>query len=72
MDIAEDGIATIMIDRPARRDALNLVVKRQIAESVERCIADAGTRVILLTSASGYFVAGTEDQGHVAEPHNES
>ena len=53
-------IAVVTIDRPARRNALNLEVKRLIADLVEELAADDAVRVIILTGANGVFVAGTD------------
>lgn len=58
--IAGDGVAVVTIDRPRRRNALNLDVKQRITEAVLALDADSGVRVIVLTGAGGYFVAGTD------------
>jgi enoyl-CoA hydratase/carnithine racemase len=55
-----DGIAILTIDRPERRNALNLDVKRRIADIVEELAADPAVRVVVLTGAGGFFVAGTD------------
>jgi len=54
------GVAVVTIDRPERRNALNLEVKRRIADEVTRLVADDTVRVIVLTGSGGYFVAGTD------------
>jgi enoyl-CoA hydratase len=58
--VAADGVAVVTIDRPKRRNALNLEVKRLLTEAVATLDADAAVRVIVLTGAGGYFVAGTD------------
>ena len=58
--IAAPGVAVITIDRPARRNALNLEVKRLLTDFVLRLGADDGVKVIVLTGAGSYFVAGTD------------
>lgn len=55
-----DGYAVITLDRPERRNALNLEIKNRLADAVEALEADADVRVIILTGAGGYFVAGTD------------
>jgi enoyl-CoA hydratase len=55
-----DGVAVVTIDRPERRNALNLEVKRRIADEVTGLVADTSVRVIVLTGSGGYFVAGTD------------
>ncbi|MFL6796143.1 MAG: enoyl-CoA hydratase-related protein [Xanthobacteraceae bacterium] len=56
----ENGVAVLTIDRPQRRNALNLQVKSRIADEVAALGADPSVRVIVLTGAGGYFVAGTD------------
>jgi enoyl-CoA hydratase len=56
----ENGIAVLTINRPERRNALNLAVKACIAEAIGRLASDPAVRVIVLTGAGGYFVAGTD------------
>jgi enoyl-CoA hydratase len=55
-----DGIAVLTINRPERRNALNLDVKRRLADIVEELEADPTVRVVVLTGARGVFVAGTD------------
>jgi enoyl-CoA hydratase len=55
-----DGVAVVTIDRPERRNALNLEVKRRIADEVAVLAADDTVRVIVLTGSGGYFVAGSD------------
>lgn len=56
----DQHIAVVTIDRKARRNALNLEVKNQLADAVEALAADGSVRVIILTGANGVFVAGTD------------
>ena len=53
-------IAIITIDRVDKRNALNLEIKKKLADSVEKLSADPNIRVIVLTGAGGIFVAGTD------------
>jgi enoyl-CoA hydratase len=55
-----DGIAVLTINRPERRNALNLDIKRRLADIVEELEADPAVRVVVLTGAGGVFVAGTD------------
>ncbi|MCA1325084.1 enoyl-CoA hydratase-related protein [Herbaspirillum sp. alder98] len=54
------AVALVTIDRPARRNALNLQVKELVADAVEMLSADPAVRVIIVTGAGKYFVAGTD------------
>jgi enoyl-CoA hydratase len=54
------GVALLTIDRPARRNALNLAIKAELSDAFEALAADDAVRVIIVTGAGGYFVAGTD------------
>ena len=54
------GVAQVTINRPERRNALNIEVKELIARAVESLSTDASVRVIVITGAGGAFVAGTD------------
>ena len=58
--ITAPGVAVITIARPARRNALNLEVKRLLTGFVRELGADDSIKVIVLTGAGSYFVAGTD------------
>lgn len=58
--MAAAGVAVITIDRPRRRNALNLDVKRRLTDAVLELDVHDDVRVIVLTGAGGYFVAGTD------------
>lgn len=53
-------VAVATIDRPERRNALNLAVKARLAEAFAVLGAEEAVRVIVLTGANGVFVAGTD------------
>lgn len=53
-------VAVVTLSRPARRNALNLQVKRELVDALEVALADAEVAAIVLTGAGGYFVAGTD------------
>ena len=55
-----NGLAVVTIDRPKRRNALNLDVKRRLTTIIETLVDDPVVRVIILTGAQGVFVAGTD------------
>ena len=57
---ASDGVAVITLNRPERRNALYLEIKSRIADTILTLEADSGVRVIVLTGAGGYFIAGTD------------
>jgi enoyl-CoA hydratase len=56
-----DGIATVTINRPDKRNALNAVVRREIVEVLDELRDDASARVIILTGAGDRaFIAGAD------------
>jgi enoyl-CoA hydratase/carnithine racemase len=60
VEVLDGGVAVVTIDRPRRRNALNLDVKRRLTDAVRTLGADDTVKVIVLTGANGYFVAGTD------------
>ncbi len=66
----KDGVATVMIDRPARKNALSVVAANRLTDAWERLNADPAVRVIILTSSDcGVFSAGLDlkEAKHLAE-----
>lgn len=56
----DDGIATITIDRPEKRNAMSWAVLNDFLATVNQAGRDVGARVIVLTGAGGAFCAGTD------------
>ncbi|MFY9351058.1 MAG: enoyl-CoA hydratase/isomerase family protein [Sphingobium sp.] len=55
-----DGIATITLDRPGARNAMDPAMVAALADRVGQCDADAAVRVIVLTGAGAHFCAGLD------------
>ena len=55
-----DAVATVTINRPAKRNALSLELRRELAEVFERVGADPETAVVVLTGAGTAFCAGMD------------
>ncbi len=53
-------VGIVTIDRPERRNALNLQVKAGIVAAVQAFEADDAVAVLVVTGAGGAFVAGTD------------
>jgi enoyl-CoA hydratase len=53
--IHEDGYAIITLDRPERRNALNLEIKQLLAQAVETLAADSRVHALVITGAGGVF-----------------
>jgi enoyl-CoA hydratase/carnithine racemase len=61
-----DGVATIMIDRPQRRNALSWPVVGELRACLARVRADDSVRVVVLTGAGDQaFCAGADLEGMV-------
>ena len=56
----EDGIATITIDRPEKKNAMTYEMLGNFIEVVRRAGADTRSRVVILTGVPGAFCAGTD------------
>lgn len=53
-----DGVVTLTLDRPARRNALTFEVYEELADSFERLDRDADTRAIVITGRGEGFCSG--------------
>lgn len=64
---AADGVATIMVDRPEKRNALNTLVRRELTAALDDLESRDDVRVVVITGAGDRaFVAGA-DIGEFAE-----
>jgi enoyl-CoA hydratase/carnithine racemase len=57
---ASDGVATITINRPEVRNAMNYEAAQEMAAAVDRFDSDDEVRVGILTGAGGVFCAGMD------------
>jgi len=56
----DEGIATITLDRPGARNALDAALKRELLAAMREAGADPAVRVIVLTGAGPAFSAGQD------------
>jgi len=56
----QDGVSTVTICRPERRNALDTPTWRALAVAFERAFAEDDTRVVVLTGQGGTFTAGQD------------
>src|SRR5262245_54167477 len=54
----DDGLLTIVMNRPERRNALNAELCRLLAEALERAADSSEVRAVLLKGAGGTFCVG--------------
>lgn len=58
-----DGVATLTLNRPGARNAIDATMKTELAECVAAIVADASVRALVLTGAGGAFCAGGDLRG---------
>lgn len=56
---SDSGVATLTIERPERRNAIDHAHLEQLHEAVVAAV-DAGARALVLTGADGHFCAGAD------------
>lgn len=56
----DEGIATLTLDRPAKRNAMTFAMLGDFLDAVARLGEDDAVRVVILTGAGGAFCAGTD------------
>jgi len=56
----EDGVLTVVFDRPAARNAMTFAMYEGLYEACERADAEDDVKVLVLTGAGKAFVAGTD------------
>ncbi|MGY3339852.1 enoyl-CoA hydratase/carnithine racemase [Streptomyces filamentosus] len=66
----EDGVATLVISNPAKRNAMTAGMWRALPAVLGRLAADAAVRVLVLTGAGDTFCAGA-DISALREPGDE-
>jgi enoyl-CoA hydratase/carnithine racemase len=66
LSVTDDGIATITLNRPERRNALDLAMMNALEEAWLRVRTDDAVRVAVLTGTGSVFCAGV-DLGIVGE-----
>jgi enoyl-CoA hydratase/carnithine racemase len=57
-EVSEDGIATLTLNRPDRRNALSIQMREEISNQLEAWAEDQAVRVVVITGASPAFCAG--------------
>ena len=68
--LAKSGaIATITLNRPEARNALDLVMRQELGAALDDVEADEHARVLILTGAGGHFCAGGDVKSMRAHRH---
>jgi enoyl-CoA hydratase len=53
-----DGVATITLNRPEKRNALSIAVRDVISDALDRLAADENVKVVVVTGTGAVFSAG--------------
>ena len=56
----DDGVTTLILDRPERRNALNLAMVDELQAALDAAAVDDAVRVVVLTGAGNTFCAGAD------------
>ena len=62
-----DGVGTITIDRPERRNAMSFPIMRGLREAVAAARADDAVRVVVITGAGDRAFCAGADLGGIGE-----
>jgi 2-(1,2-epoxy-1,2-dihydrophenyl)acetyl-CoA isomerase len=57
---AEDGVAIVTINRPAKRNAMSYAILARFHAAITRAAEDPAARAVVITGAGGAFCAGTD------------
>lgn len=63
MDRGQNGIVTVLMDRPAKRNAFTLDMYREFGDAFDTLNADDSVRCIVVRGAAGAFCAGSDIGG---------
>ena len=58
VDGPHDGIATLTLNRPDRKNALSIALRDEVSDVLARLAADEACKVVVLTGAGSVFSAG--------------
>ncbi|MEU1555045.1 enoyl-CoA hydratase-related protein [Streptomyces scabiei] len=60
LDTVADGVATVVVHHPAKRNAMTAGMWRALPPLLDRLAADPGVRALVLTGEGGTFCAGAD------------
>lgn len=65
----QNAIATVTLNRPEARNALDVAMRRELAAALDEIEADLEVRVVIVTGAGGHFCAGGDVKAMQAKHH---
>lgn len=66
------GVATITLNRPSKKNAFDMLMRRELAQALEQVRGDDAVRALILTGAGGDFCAGADIGGMTGEVSSEA
>ncbi len=72
LETIEDGVATLTMNRPERRNAMSAEMMSGLAEALPRLAANADVGTVILTGAGPAFCAGGDIKGMAASTGEQS
>src|SRR5699024_1587428 len=63
-----NGVATIEIARPEKKNAITQAMYRQMAEALDAAASDGAVRAVLLTGQPGIFTSGNDIDDFMRRP----
>lgn len=63
-----DGVATIEIARPEKKNAITIAMYQQMADALHAANADASVRAVLITGQPGIFTSGNDLEDFMQRP----
>ena len=61
--LIENGVATLVMNRPEARNALSMDMRKQLAEKLHEIELDSQIRCVVLKGAGDHFMAGGDVKG---------
>ena len=56
----ENGVATVTINRPVRKNAFTVAMRYEFSEALEKIALDADVRAVIITSEGDSFCSGMD------------
>lgn len=71
-DLSDSGVATLTLDRPAKLNAANQIMWKELHETFQRVRVDSGVRVLVITGNGRGFCSGADltDRGDGPRKHH--
>jgi methylglutaconyl-CoA hydratase len=68
VEVSPRGIATILLNRPDRGNAVDAQMMRELVTELAACESDAKVRVVVLRGSGKHYCAGADLSARAAEP----